>query len=48
VLEARVRKARELGLSHVGLYAVTDTSAPIVLRQGFRRYGAMTYWERPA
>jgi len=37
-----------LGFAYVGLYAVTDTSAPIVLRQGFKRYGAMTYWERAA
>ena len=48
VLKARVDRARELGLEYVGLYAVTDTSAPIVLRQGFTRYGEMTYWERPA
>jgi hypothetical protein len=48
VLEARVRRARERGLTHVGLYAVTDTSAPIVLRQGFERHGRMTYWDLPA
>ena len=47
VLAARIRRARELGLSHVGLYAVTDTSAPIVLNQGFARYGPMTYWDLP-
>jgi hypothetical protein len=46
VVAARVRAAREAGLSQVGLYAVTDTSAPIVARQGFKRYGGMTYWER--
>ena len=48
VLRARVDRARDLGFEYVGLYAATDTSAPIVLRQGFKRYGAMTYWERPA
>ena len=48
VVKARVDRARELGLEYVGLYAVTDTSAPIVLRQGFKRYGEMTHWERPA
>lgn len=48
VVKARVDRAREIGLEYVGLYAVTDTSAPIVLRQGFKRYGEMTYWERPA
>lgn len=47
VLTARVNKARDLGLTYVGLYAVADTSAPIVLRRGFKRYGTMTYWERP-
>ena len=47
VLTARVNKARDLGLDYVGLYAVADTSAPIVLRRGFKRYGSMTYWERP-
>ncbi|HEX5032577.1 MAG TPA: hypothetical protein VFX78_14100 [Candidatus Eisenbacteria bacterium] len=47
VLRARVERARDLGFEYVGLYAAADTSAPIVLRQGFKRYGAMTYWERP-
>jgi hypothetical protein len=46
VLRARIDAAREHGLTRVGLYAVTTTSAPIVLRQGFRTYGAMAYWER--
>ena len=48
VLEARIRAASELGITHVGLYAVTDTSAPVVLRQGFERFGRMTYWDREA
>lgn len=46
VLAARITKARERGCRYAGLYAVTDTSAPIVLRQGFTKFGAMTYWER--
>ena len=46
VLRARILEARELGFQFVGLYALTTTSAPIVLRQGFRSYGAMSYWER--
>lgn len=46
VMAARIAGARELGLTHVGLYAFTDTSAPIVARQGFSRHGAMTFWER--
>jgi len=48
ILKARIDRARELGFEYVGLYAVTDTSGPIVYRQGFQRYGTMTYWERPA
>jgi hypothetical protein len=48
VLKARARHAREQGLTHVGLYAVVDTSAPIVLRRGFTKHGPMTYWDRPA
>lgn len=46
VLAARVERARELGFDYVGLYAIEDTSAPIVLRQGFKRHGTMTYWGR--
>jgi len=48
LVAARVERARLLGLSHVGLYAITTTSSPIVARQGFARVGSMTYWERPA
>lgn len=48
VMEARVAWARELGLGWVGLYARTDTSAPVVARQGFTRHGFMTFWVRPA
>ncbi len=47
VLSARVTAARERGCRYVGLYGGTETSAPIALRQGFKKYGAMTYWERP-
>jgi hypothetical protein len=46
VLDARIEKARELGLTHVGLFAKDDTSAPIVAKFGFERHGAMVYWER--
>ena len=48
VLKARVHRAQACDLTHVGLYAVIETSAPIVDRQGFRRYGPMTFWDRPA
>ena len=47
VLEARLIRARQRGLTHVGLYAVTDTSFPVVHRQGFTQYGPMTFWDRP-
>jgi GNAT superfamily N-acetyltransferase len=47
LLAARVAQARALGLEYVGLYARTTTSAPIVARQGFERWGEMTYWESP-
>jgi GNAT superfamily N-acetyltransferase len=43
---ARVLRARSLGLTHVGLYARHETSAPIVAAQGFERLGPMDYWER--
>jgi hypothetical protein len=46
IVEARVKRARECGLSHVGLYAMVDTSAPVVARQGFARHGTMAFWER--
>lgn len=46
VLAARVNAARELGMDYVGLYALRETSAPIVARVGFRHYGEMTYWAR--
>jgi hypothetical protein len=47
VVAARVHEARKLGLRWVGLYARTDTSSPIVAKQGFRHMGTMTYWLRP-
>jgi hypothetical protein len=47
LLSTRLALAREIGLSLVGLYARTATSAPIVTRCGFERWGEMTYWDRP-
>ena len=46
LVATRIAQARTLGLSHVGLYALVDTSAPIVARQGFRCDGTMRYWDR--
>jgi hypothetical protein len=47
LLASRLALARDLGLSLVGLYARDATSAPIVARCGFERWGEMTYWDRP-
>jgi hypothetical protein len=47
LLATRLAHARALGLSLAGLYARTSTSAPIVTRCGFERWGEMTYWDRP-
>jgi GNAT superfamily N-acetyltransferase len=41
---ARVDHARSLGATHVGVYARTSTSAPILHRRGFEQVGAMTSW----
>ncbi len=46
LLAARIAHARRLGLGAVGLYAVADTSAPIVARFGFGSFGEMRFWER--
>lgn len=46
LLATRIEEARGRGAEWIGLYAVTDTSAPIVARQGFERFGEMTYWGR--
>lgn len=42
----RVARAKAAGIGHVGLYARTATSSPIVERQGFARHGTMTYFTR--
>ncbi|MCB9744010.1 MAG: hypothetical protein H6740_15525 [Alphaproteobacteria bacterium] len=46
LVAARVARARALGLSRVGLYGRLETSAPIVARQGFQRFGRMEHWDR--
>lgn len=40
----RLRDAKALGVEWVGLYAKLETSAPIVAKQGFERFGEMTFW----
>ncbi len=47
LLDARVEQARHLGLRRVGLYALHNTSAPIVARFGFEKSGIMRFYERP-
>lgn len=47
LVAARAAHALRRGCNHVGLYALTTTSAPIVMGQGFSTYGEMTYWLRP-
>ena len=46
LVAARVAYAKRAGFDAVGLFAVEDTSSPIVARQGFRQCGTMTYWQR--
>lgn len=46
LVAARIRDARALGFTRVGLYAKLQTSAPIVAKQGFVRSGPMAYLRR--
>lgn len=46
LVDRRLSDARELGLTHVGLYARQQTSSPIVAKQGFERCGTMVRWKR--
>ncbi len=48
LVSARIAWAKERELSLVGLYARSTTSSPITAKQGFAKYGTMTYWERSA
>jgi GNAT superfamily N-acetyltransferase len=47
LVNARLSRARALGIEVVGLYARNETSAPIVARQGFVKHGPMDMWWRP-
>ncbi len=46
LLAARAHLARRRGLHRLGLYAVENTSAPIVDAHGFERHGHLQYFER--
>lgn len=48
LVTARLHQARALGATAAGLYAMLETSAPIVAAQGFVQHGPMTFWDRPA
>lgn len=47
LLTARVAYARRRGIRLIGVYAMPETSAPILAKRGFRRCGAMNKWRKP-
>ena len=46
VVTARLLHARTLGIQRVGLYAMRDTSGPIVQSQGFAKHAPVYFWGR--
>lgn len=42
----RMRHARGRSIQHLGLYAMRDTSGPIVEAQGFEKHGPIYFFER--
>jgi len=44
----RMEIAREKGMQRLGLYAMRETSGPIVQAQGFDKHGPMYFWGRDA
>ena len=48
LVSARQQRAAEQGIELIGLYARVDTSAPILMQQGFTTHGRMDHWLRPA
>ena len=44
----RMRHAQSRGIQHLGLYAMRDTSWPIVEAQGFEKHGPIYFFERKA
>ena len=42
----RMRYARSHGIQHLGLYAMRDTSGPIVQAQGFEKHGPVYFFEK--
>ena len=47
LVTARMVEAQQMGISHIGLYAMRETSAPIVKKQGFQKHGPIHFLERP-
>ncbi len=48
VVDARMKRAVELGARLVGVYAKVDTSAPILEALGFERHGPLVSWHGSA
>ena len=46
LLDARIAYAQQRNISIVGVYAIRDTSAPILARHEFETCGVMTKWRR--
>ena len=44
LVTARMQVARSLGIQRIGLYALRETSAPIIEKQGFEKHGSMEFW----
>ena len=42
----RMLYARQCGIERLGLYAMRDTSGPIVQKQGFAKHGPVYFWGR--
>ena len=42
----RMLYARQRGVERLGLYAMRDTSGPIVHKQGFSKHGLVYFWGR--
>ena len=42
----RMRHAKSHGIAHLGLYAMRDTSGPIVQAQGFEKHGPVYFFEK--
>ena len=39
-----MKAAQALGLTRIGIYALRETSGPIIAKQGFDQHGAVEQW----